>query len=574
LEYGSLQQEGEARPSAPAIPSTLQDSLAARLDRLFPVKDVVRVASAIGREFSYDLLSEVLNVSEGELRSSLRSLIAADIVHRQDESLETYSFKHVLLQEAAYAMMLRGTRQRLHKRIAEALEGRPESSSTDADILAHHLVEAGEPLLAIPYLEQGAQVASARAAYTEARRRLLQGLELIAQAPAGDKRDELELRLSVALGLAASATQGYAAPEVEGAYQRSLDLSRRLGKTSDIFPALRGLCTFYIVRGALATARDVAQECLKLAESTRNPADLIESATALGYALVYGGALSEGRAQLARAVALYRENDGEKLCYPSLQDPAVASLALLAIAAWMAGESRRAERLQAEALELAERLGQPFNQAYAYSFAALLGNVRSKFSDAAKHAGVARQVAEKHGFTVWYGAATIHHAIVLGNTGQAATAIPVLIHMLALWKAGGAELSRPIFLWGLARCQVATGDVEAGLQALDEAVETSGHTGEGLLLSEILRLRAELLHTRDAQNVEAWRGQVLEAVAVARSQGAVMLELRALGTLATLTPDRGTQRDLGRLQELVSMLRDAGETDSEIEDAEAVLRNG
>lgn len=571
LEYGSPADQSDITKSL--IPSTLQDSLAARLDRLVPTKELVRAASAIGREFSYDLLAEVLRVPEVELRASLRSLIAADIVHLQDEIQQSYSFKHVLLQEAAYAMMVRSARQLLHRRIADVLEARsPESRATNAEVLAHHFSEAGEPLLAVPYLEQAAQRASARAAHTEAYRQLRRGLELLLPASSGSRRDELELRLSVALGLAASATQGYAAPEVEGAYQRSLDLSRSLGKTADLFPALRGLCTFYIVRGALATARDVGQECLRLAEASGSAADLIESATALGYTLVYQGFLSEGQAQLARAIALYRQHDGERLSYPSLQDPAVASLALQAIAAWMSGEIRSAHQLRAEALALAERLGQPFNLAYARSFAALLSNIRTEFAEAAQHASVAQQVADQHGFPVWYGAATIHQSIALGNSGGAASAIPVLVHMLGLWQAGGAELSRPVFLWGLARCHVCAGDVTAALGALDEALATSKRTGEDLLLPEILRLKGELLHQQDPANVDLWRGQLLSAISSARLQGAKLLELRALATLLRCSAAERASSAGARLLELTRELREAGENDAELDDAQAALQ--
>lgn len=571
LEYGLPEDRSDITKSL--IPSTLQDSLAARLDRLAPTKELVRAASAIGREFSYDLLADVLRVPEAQLQASLRSLIAADIVRVQDEALQSYSFKHALLQEAAYAMMVRGARQQLHRRIAEVLEGRsPESRATSAEALAHHFSEAGEPLQAIPYLEQAARHASARAAHTEAYRQLRRGLELLVQASSGTRRDELELRLSVALGLAASATQGYAAPEVEGAYQRSLDLSRSLGKTADLFPALRGLCTFYIVRGALATARDVGQECLRLAEASGSPADLIESATALGYALVYQGFLSEGQAHLARAIALYREHDGERLSYPSLQDPAVASLALQAIAAWMSGEVRAAKQLQADALALAERLGQPFNLAYARSFAALFGNIRGEFAEAIQHASVAQQVADEHGFTVWYGAATIHQQIALGNTGQASAAIPVLMHMLGLWQAGGAELSRPLFLWGLARCHVAAGDISAALAALDEALATSKRTSEGLLLPEILRLKGELLQLQDPANTELWQGQLSIALASARLQGARLLEVRTLATLLDCSTGQAAVETRERLLALTRELREAGESDPELDRAESALQ--
>jgi tetratricopeptide (TPR) repeat protein len=216
-------------------------------------------------------------------------------------------------------------------------------------------------------------------------------------------------------------------------------------------------------------------------------------------------------------------------------------------------------------------LGQPFNLAYARSFAALFGNIRGEFAEAIQHASVAQQVADEHGFTVWYGAATIHQQIALGNTGQANAAIPVLIHMLGLWQAGGAELSRPLFLWGLARCQVAAGDLPAALEALDEALVTSTRTSEALLLPEILRLKGELLHRQQPMNAEHWQGALATAVASARLQGARLLELRALATLLGCSTGQALADSRERLQTLTRDLRAAGESDPELDSAETAL---
>lgn len=572
LEAGALSPEGGGArgPELGAIPSALQDSLAARLDRISDVKDVVHVASAIGREFTRDLLAAVLEVPEAEVASALTTLAEADIVRVPADARAACSFKHVLLQDAAYAMMLRSTRRELHQRIGAVLEERVrEGRAEDPAVLAHHFREAGAFERAISYLREAARVASAHAAHMEARRHLLRALELVARLEPSPLRDEHDIDLSVALGLATSATQGYAAPEVEAAYRRSLELCRKHANHAVLFPALRGLCTFYIVRAELGTARDLAEECVRVAEQSGSPADLIESATALGYTLVYQGALAAGREQLERAIALYRAHDGETLAYPSLQDPGVASLSLQAIVAWMMGEVHRSERVQAEALELAERLLRPFNRAYAHAFAALHGNARGRFAEAAQHAARGAAIAEEHGFPVWLGAASMHGAIARGSEEPAAS-IPLLTHMLGLWQAGGAELNRPFFLWGLALCQRAAGDMASALVTLDEADAQAKRSGEAFLSSEHHRLRGEIHGAASGGTDPRFREEILRAAAVAREQGACELELRALLSLGEPRPGPGTA-ELARIRELLARARDAGEDHEELKAAESRL---
>lgn len=549
-------KDGPHGPRLDSIPSTLQDSLAARLDRLSAVKEVVQVAATIGREFPCDLLADVLALAPAELDSTLDTLVAADLIRLSSGAARVGRFKHLLLQEAAYSMMLRSNRRELHLRVSSVLAARRVAGhGVDAVVMAHHCIEGGETQRGIGFLEEAATLASTRAAHTEARGHLLRALELLSRADAAPERDEAEVRLSVGLGLATSATQGYAAPEVEAAYQRSLDLCLRLGHHPSLFPALRGLCTFYIVRAALGTAREIGEECLRVAEESGNPADLIESATALGYTIVYQGDLARGRAHLERAVALYRAHDGQKLSYPSLQDPAVASLGLLAIVSFITGDAVAAERWQRDALELADMLESPFNRAYARTFASLHYGIAKSFTLAIEQANSAVQVAEEYGFPVWIGAATMHGTIARGNTGGAEPAIAVLKHMLALWQAGGAELNRPYFLLGLAQCHWAAGQAEEALDVLGQAFEHSKRSGEAWTSPELHRMRGEILRAMRPNEHKLYRTELERAVTLAREQGASVFELRALRAGGPYAPG---SPELTRIEELVSGIRSTG----------------
>jgi predicted ATPase len=158
LESGLLKDAGDryelAGPLPPlAIPSTLHDSLLARLDRLAPVKEIAQIGAVIGREFSHALLAAVADRREADLQVALEQLVASELLFRRGTPPEaTYSFKHALVQDAAYGTLLKSKRQHLHARIAKALEERfPDAVGTEPELLAHHYTEARLVQPAIDY---------------------------------------------------------------------------------------------------------------------------------------------------------------------------------------------------------------------------------------------------------------------------------------------------------------------------------------------------------------------------------------------------------------------------------------
>src|SRR5581483_10047775 len=122
------------------IPSTLQDSLMARLDRLGPAKAVAQLGATLGREFSSEMLHTVSREDEDTLRQTLHQLIDAELLYQRGlPPHATYLFKHALIQDAAYQSLLKSTRQQYHTQIAQVLEKRfPEAIETQPELLAHH----------------------------------------------------------------------------------------------------------------------------------------------------------------------------------------------------------------------------------------------------------------------------------------------------------------------------------------------------------------------------------------------------------------------------------------------------
>jgi hypothetical protein len=150
LESGQLvEHDGRLEVSsaggALAIPVTLQESLAARLDRLAPVKEVLQLGAALGRSFTYEQLRAVALLDDVSLNMELGRLVEADILHVHGVPPDaTYVFKHALIQDAAYDSLVSNRRREYHQRIAAALTERfPDICDTEPELIARHWERAG-----------------------------------------------------------------------------------------------------------------------------------------------------------------------------------------------------------------------------------------------------------------------------------------------------------------------------------------------------------------------------------------------------------------------------------------------
>jgi predicted ATPase len=236
LESGLLREADDryelTGPLPPlANPSTLHASLLARLDRLASVKDVAQIGAAIGREFSYALIAAVAALPERDLNAALAQLVDAELIFQRGVPPDaTYQFKHALVQDAAYASLVRSRRQQLHALIARALvEQFPETADIEPEIVAHHYAEAGLPDAAIDYWHKAAERAVRTSAYVEAVKHITKGVDLLQQLPSTMTRMRQELELQIALGGACIASKGWGVSELAaGSTHRRIRIVRQL----------------------------------------------------------------------------------------------------------------------------------------------------------------------------------------------------------------------------------------------------------------------------------------------------------------------------------------------------------
>ncbi len=227
LESGLLTDSGDRYEltgplSTLAIPSTLQDSLMARLDRLAPAKEVAQIGATIGREFRHRLLAAVSPLGDDALEDSLEQLVGSELIFRRGTPPDaTYIFKHALVQDAAYESLLKSKRKKLHRRIAQALEQDfPETVETEPEILAHHFAEAGLSEAAVEYWRRAGRRAVERSSNAEAIAHLNKGIELLDALPVSSERMRTEIALQTVLGVGLVQAEGGSSPNVHSTYSR------------------------------------------------------------------------------------------------------------------------------------------------------------------------------------------------------------------------------------------------------------------------------------------------------------------------------------------------------------------
>ena len=302
-----------------AIPATLHASLIARLDRLGPVaKEVAQIGAVIGREFSYELIQPVAQRPEPDLETALDRLTNAGLLFcRGVPPHSSYLFKHALVQDAAYATLLRVRRQQLHAAIAAALEREfPEIVAAQPELLAHHCTEAGLTQQAIDNWRRAGERAIEGSANLEAIAHLTRGLEILGNLPESPQRDEKELALRVA-SLTPLFAARFGSTEGERAAARALELSRRVGADlRSLFRALFGLSMTYSVRGKIRIGRETAEQLLVVGERLHDPELLGYAHHAMGNTLLWFGELGAARMHLEKGIALYQPEWSRSLSFP------------------------------------------------------------------------------------------------------------------------------------------------------------------------------------------------------------------------------------------------------------------
>jgi class 3 adenylate cyclase/predicted ATPase/ABC-type lipoprotein export system ATPase subunit len=525
---------GEA-PWSTAVPDTLHDSLMARLDQLASAKTIAQIAAAIGREFAFDLLEATVPSPPQEVRAAVDRLREAGLLSRREFSaIETYSFKHALVQETAYASMLRSERQPLHLRIAETLstkfvdvaEGAPE-------VVAYHFTQAREITPAIHHWLKAGRQAGKRSAFMEAITHFQTALKLLEDLPADKTRIELELQLQQALANASIAAKGFGAPETIVAFNRALELCKQIGSTPQIFAVLSGLVGVHLMGGEIEKARAVAQELLTLAQKSNDKTALLMGHRILGMSLFSLGELAASKEELEKAIALYDPPVHAPMAVIFSQDFKSTAQAYLGLMTVLFGDAERGIAQAREAVDYAQALRHPHTICYVLSFLAgaylIAGNPRAAFPVAERTV----VQSNEYGFPQWAAGGLMLRGWARVEVGEIEAGLADIRNSIRGLERTGTLIWMQFAHYLLARALVADEQWSKAAEIVDRLLAEIKTAGGRWYEAEVTRLRGDVLRGqhRPVAEIEACYES---AIAIARRQGARMWELKAMESLDAL----------------------------------------
>jgi predicted ATPase len=526
-----------------AIPTSLRDSLMARLDRLASVRLVAQIGAAVGREFSYPLLHTVSRLPEDELQTALARLVASELVLQRGTPPEAvYTFKHALVQDAAHGSLLRGSRQQLHAQIAEALETRsPELMESQPELFAQHYAEAGLVEKSVAFWGKAGHRSVARAAIAEAAAQFQKGLDQLALLLDSPERQRQELEFCSSLSAALRAVKGQGAPETGRAYGRARQLWERLGSPSEFVQIPYGQSRYHAHRGELDLARRLDEELLRLSRQRNDAAGLILGHLSSGVNLMFAGVFAASRSHLETALARYDPISHRPLVHHAGVHPHVFSQAYLGNTLFCLGFPDQALALSNRNIPEARGLAHPPSLAGGLAIGARLLSLAG--DDAALDEWVNQlfAVATEHGFPHWRAQGSIYRGWVKVKNGDVTEGMSLLRSGCTAYRASGVELFVPHYLDLLAAaCEIA-GHLEEALALLDDALRMVERTGERWFAAELNRHKGQLLLQQ--MNSEGAEELYCKALRIAQEQAAKLWELRAAASLARLRREQGRRAE-------------------------------
>jgi class 3 adenylate cyclase/tetratricopeptide (TPR) repeat protein len=542
--------EFSARQEASDLPSTLQDSLMARLDSLGSAKLTAQVAAVIGREFPRSLLARVMERSEPETSDDLLALAESQIVASVGRSDETYQFRHTLLQDAAYGSLLRSRRTELHGRVATVLEHEmPAQLQAEPELLAHHYTHARMYEPALRYWARAGQQALDRSASHEAVAHLRRGLELLSQTPPSRDRMWTELRFQIMSGAAHRGPKGFTAAEAEECFEQARRLCKELGPaaTRQHIDAIRGLYASLYARGALAKARSLAESAVLLA-AEHDPGSLVVGHYMLGAMMFWQGEFVHARTELEKGLAVYDPNAIHPQSLSAQIDPGAFLVIHLAWTRWILGYPDQARSAAEQSVAWARRLRQPFTLGMALFWAA---STHVSCGDLEKSTAIINELAElsaEHSLAYLGVCAIVLESHVDVARGEFARGLANLQRALAGLQSQGAGLGQSFALAAAITALTRLGQYAQASACLERAFQAVTERGERFWEAELHRLKGELLEAQGAAP-ELVEGCLQQAMAVAAAQRAKSFELRAAISLAAFWRDRG---ELARAEGLLS----------------------
>ena len=542
LESGVLAESGdgyrlEDRSGALAIPTTLHDSLMARLDRLPTIKEVAQVAAVIGRAFDHPTIAALSGLEPDRLDEAMGHLVEAELVFRRGTPPDaTYLFKHALVRDAAYESLLKSKRAAMHARLADILAARGDAAP---EVTARHAEAAGRLRQALDLWEEAGARALARPAYREAIASFENAIRL---CPAmGDGREERrrEQGLRLQLGQALIANQGYQATDTLQAFARALELADAIGDVGLQLPALFGLWAGQHIAGTGSAA--LADRYAALAETHADAGARLVGLRMIGLERFYAGRFRESLAITTAGLELYDPGAHHDLMHRFGHDPRAASANYRAWSLWHLGHADQAERTMQENLRWIRTLDHANTTGLVLCFGTMTYIWLRRPEQVLAAASEAIALADEMTLPLWHAWGRIQ----LGwawSQADAAAGIDEMAAGIEEARRIGAGRFAPFHLGLLADAQTRAGRLAEAERTLGAAFAKLAAGHHQAFAAELHRIRAALHRHAGGSHGQLAETELGRALALAQEQEAPALALRAGRDLAGLLASRGERR--------------------------------
>jgi class 3 adenylate cyclase/predicted ATPase len=578
FDQGALARNGVVtitRPLAQVrLPPTVQGILAARIDRQ-PAehKQLLQALAVIGRQSGLSLIKRVVPTTEPQLQRMLLELQASEFIYEQLAFTDReYVFKHALTQEVAYNSMLIERRKVIHERVGQVLESLFADQLDDhVSELAHHYSSSDDNSKAIDYLTRAGQQALQRCAPTDATNNFSAAISLLPKLPNDAETIQRELPLQMSLGYAFILLKGWAAAEVERAFNRVLDICPHVDNPPEVFFALFGLNQNSHVRGDYGATRERSQQLLSLAERAGDHTQLVLAHYAMGEMSLHVGDFELARRHYNSLLALYDELRDRPLAFRLGTDAKQGILSYLAWDLWLLGYPDQAVAIGKQAIAVAQKLSHPFSVASAEFFLNIVHMNRREAATVQSNAERIIAFCSEHGFGAWLLFSTTHRGWAIAEQGHPEEGIELMRQGLATAHGAGADIGRPDRLCRLAEGYMKAGRVNETLGTLNEALSAVDQQEEHYYEAEIYRLKGEAVLRQDHSNIDEAEECFRRAIGIAHNQSGKSLELRAATSLARLLASNGSQGEVRTiLAEIYGWFTEGFDT-ADLKDAKALL---
>jgi class 3 adenylate cyclase/tetratricopeptide (TPR) repeat protein len=521
---------------ASAIPPTLRQSLAARLDRLGSAREVAQIAAVLGREFSFGLLSGLAGGDAVMLSDALVRLVDANLLHVSGVPPEAdYRFKHALIRDAAYESLLKSRRQALHGRAAEILrdhfsaraEGGPE-------VVAYHFTQAGQTDAAIEWWGRAGDQALRRSAFQEAIAHLGKAIEMADRASGAETgATSRRLKLQTDYAQAVMWSKGFAAEETEAAFARVQALATE-SESRERFSAYYAQCVGSLHRGELALARKTAESFRGDAQSVADLTSASAAGRVLGWICFLQADFGEARAQLDRAAQTYDAERDRESGHRFGTDTSAGAVGVLAMTAWHQGEIDEARLLLDQAIARAAAMGHPPTLVNTQHIKTIFEITRGDAVAARREATAIAGVSQEHGMELFAAWSALALAWTEGRLDDRLAGSRNLGQALSDYGALGMRSFVPLYEGLRAQLDAEGPSIDSALARIEDALAIADQTGEHWTDSMLHRIHGEILLKRDPSNLAPAEEALRTAITVARQQGARSFNLLAALALARL----------------------------------------